>query len=144
MSFIIRNCRIEDAEALQKLNREDLGYDYPVEELRERLETVLGSEKDRIWVAVMGQQVVGYIHACGYDVIYAPHMKDIMGIAVSSACRRVGIGRALLYAVEEWGREDGAAGIRLVSGTDRTDAHAFYRSCGYNGGKTQLNLKKYL
>jgi len=126
------------------LNREDLGYDYPVEELRERLETVLGSEKDRIWVAVMGQQVVGYIHACGYDVIYAPHMKDIMGIAVSSACRRVGIGRALLYAVEEWGREDGAAGIRLVSGTDRTDAHAFYRSCGYNGGKTQLNLKKYL
>ena len=144
MRFIIRNCRIEDAEALQKLNREDLGYDYPVEELRERLETVLGSEKDRIWVAVMGQQVVGYIHACGYDVIYAPHMKDIMGIAVSSACRRVGIGRALLYAVEEWGREDGAAGIRLVSGTDRTDAHAFYRSCGYNGGKTQLNLKKYL
>ena len=126
------------------MNREDLGYDYPVEELRERLETVLGSEKDRIWVAVMGQQVVGYIHACGYDVIYAPHMKDIMGIAVSSACRRVGIGRALLYAVEEWGREDGAAGIRLVSGTDRADAHAFYRSCGYNGGKTQLNFKKYL
>ena len=126
------------------MNREDLGYDYPVEELRERLETVLGSEKDRIWVAVMGQQVVGYIHACGYDVIYAPHMKDIMGIAVSSACRRVGIGRALLYAVEEWGREDGAAGIRLVSGADRVGAHAFYRCCGYDGGKTQLNLKKYL
>jgi len=30
----------------------------------------------------------------------------------------------------------------LASGATRTDAHAFYRRCGYEGKKEQINLKK--
>jgi len=69
-------------------------------------------------------------------------MKNIMGIAVSSEYKQKGIGRALLQQVENWARETGASGIRLVSGAIRTDAHAFYRRCGYSGNKEQINLKK--
>lgn len=83
-----------------------------------------------------------YVHACDYDVIYFPHMKNIMGIAVSSQCRRLGIGKALLSKIEDWARESGAAGVRLVSGSERTEAHLFYKHCGYNTGKMQLNFKK--
>ena len=54
----------------------------------------------------------------------------------------MGIGRRLLEAVEEWARAEGCAGVRLVSGASREGAHAFYRSCGYDGGKKQLNFKK--
>lgn len=53
-----------------------------------------------------------------------------------------GIGRKLLAAVEDWARDTGAHAVRLVSGAARTGAHAFYRACGYEGNKMQLNLKK--
>ena len=84
----------------------------------------------------------GYVHDLDYDLLYAPHMKNIMGIAVSSAYKRKGIGSALLQYVENWALETGASGIRLVSGATRTDAHAFYRHCGFEGNKEQINLKK--
>lgn len=77
-----------------------------------------------------------------YDVIYAPHMKNIMGIAVSSNFRKMGIGKALLDSVEHWARDTGASGVRLVSGATRTGAHEFYHHCGYSGDKKQINLKK--
>lgn len=144
MEVITRLCCIEDAAAIQKLNSEELGYSYPGDEMERKLEDLLADNKNRIYVAMIGGNIVGYVHACDYDVLYAPHMKNIMGIAVSSGCRRMGIGRALLRSVEEWAKNTGAVGIRLVSGSDRVGAHVFYHSCGYDSGKTQLNFKKYL
>ncbi|MCD7809907.1 MAG: GNAT family N-acetyltransferase [Erysipelotrichaceae bacterium] len=95
-----------------------------------------------MYVAVIDSNVVGYVHANDYDVIYAPHMKDIMGIAVSSNYQKMGIGKALLNAVEDWAINTGACGIRLVSGVTRIDAHDFYRHCDYSGDKQQINFKK--
>jgi len=71
-------------------------------------------------------------------------MKKIMGIAVNKEYQHRGVGRALLRQVEQWARQTGAAGVRLVSGATRTGAHAFYHSCGYGEDKAQLNLKKHL
>ena len=144
MVIHIREAIPTDAASIQALSREELGYTYPLEATAQKLAALLASGRDKVFVAVLEGAVVGYVHANSYDVLYAPHMKNIMGIAVSASCKRRGIGRALLEQVEAWAARDGAAGIRLVSGSERLDAHAFYRSCGYNGGKTQLNLKKYL
>lgn len=142
LMYQIRECQVEDAEAIQTLNREELGYSFPLVDTQRKLEMLLHSGKDKIYVAEMDGTVVGYVHACDYDVIYFPHMKNIMGIAVSSQCRRLGIGKALLSKVEDWARESGAAGVRLVSGSERTEAHLFYKHCGYDTGKMQLNFKK--
>ena len=87
-------------------------------------------------------RVAGYLHLCDYDLLYAPPLKNVLGIAVASRFRRQGIGRALLQAGEDWARRTGAAGVRLVSGASRTGAHAFYRRCGYGGVKQQINFKK--
>lgn len=143
MDYEIRACRLEDAAALQRLNSQQMGYTFSVEETEAKMRKVLGSDRDRIFVAVSGDQVLGYVHANDHDVICLPHMKNIQGIAVAAACQKQGIGRALLQAVEAWARESGAVGIRLVSGSTRTEAHAFYRSCGYECKKTQCNFKKY-
>ena len=97
----------------------------------------MADDAQRVWVAEVDGKVVGYLHAEGYDVLYAPHMKDILGIAVSGDCRRQGSGCRLLEALEDWGRETGAKLIRLNSGEIRTEAHAFYRSCGYFSNKKQ-------
>ena len=140
--FTIREAIESDVNAIWQLNCDEMGYQYSFDDTVQNIARLLSSNADKIFVAVSDGLVVGYVHANDYDLIYAPHLKNIMGIAVSRKYKRKGIGRALLQQVEHWARETGASGIRLVSGVTRTDAHAFYRRCGFEGNKEQINLKK--
>lgn len=140
----IRECALTDCESIYLLNKNDLGYDFPIEKTAKRLEMILGSEKDKIFVAEYGGKVIGYIHACDYDVIYSQSMKNILGLAVDSHYRKLGAGKALLTAAENWAKETGSAGVRLCSGAQRKGAHEFYKRCGYICSKEQLNFKKYV
>ena len=142
MSFEIRECVLADAESIFELNRSEMGYDYSLEKTKQNIKELLLSAHDKIYVAVVDGSVVGYVHANDYKLIYAPAMKNIMGIAVSSKYKRMGIGKELLAEVEAWAKADGAKGVRLVSGATRKEAHMFYERCGYNGGKQQVNFKK--
>ena len=144
MEWTIREARLADCAAITRLNREELGYDFPEERTREKLRACLANPAHKIFVAESGGEVVGYLHLEDYDVLYFPHMKNVLGIAVASACRRQGVGRALLAAGETWAKADGAAAVRLVSGEGREGAHAFYQSLGYTGNKLQRNYKKWL
>ena len=143
MDFQIRECEMTDVKAICELNAREMGYAYPEDKTDDKLRKILKSDKDKIFVALVDNTVIGYVHANDYDVIYAPPMKNIMGIAVSNRFRKEGVGRALLAAVEAWARETGAWCIRLVSGAERTGAHEFYRHCGYSGEKRQVHFKKY-
>lgn len=138
----IREAVPADAEVISELNESQMGYTLSAEDTYERLVSIPAKKSDKIFVAVIDENVAGYIHANDYDVIYFPHMKNIMGIAVKEEYKRCGIGRMLINAVEEWGRNTGAIGIRLVSGAARTGAHEFYRHCGFGGDKEQKNFKK--
>lgn len=143
MNYEIRECLLMDVDQIYELNCTEMGYDYPKEETRQRMKELLSSDHDKIYVAVIDGKVVGYVHANDYNLIYAPAMKIIMGIAVAGKYKRMGIGKALLVAVENWAKDDGASGVRLVSGAMRKEAHVFYERCGYDGGKQQVNFKKY-
>lgn len=142
MDLQIRQCEISDVKAIYELNVREMGYDYPEDKTEEKIERLLKSDKDKIFVALIDNIVVGYVHANDHDLVYAPHMKNIMGIAVSSNFRKIGIGRALLSAIESWAQKDGASGVRLTSGSTRIGAHEFYRHCGYSGDKQQIYFKK--
>lgn len=144
MELILRDAMVSDARALAKLNREEMGYDFPVEETGKKLQASLENPEKKILVAEIQGRVVGYVHLESYDVLYAPHMKNVMGIAVAREFRRQGVGKALLTAGEAWARETGAVAVRLVSGDARKGAHAFYQSLGYTGNKLQRNFKKML
>lgn len=142
MKITVRAAERADASGITRLNREEMGYDYPEAETARQLELLLADSANRIFVAEAEGTLVGYVHANNYDLLYAPHMKNSMGIAVSSDFRRNGTGALLLSAAEQWARETGACGVRLVSGASRTGAHAFYRACGYEETKDQKNFKK--
>lgn len=142
MEVLIRDAVLEDWEELARLNREEMGYDYPPEQTREKLLKLLKNSGDKILVAQYEGKLAGYLHLCDYDLLYADPLKNVMGIAVSADCRRMGIGRLLLEAGEKWAKETGAAGVRLNSGETRTGAHAFYRAMGYESRKKQMNFKK--
>lgn len=143
-SVSIRCAMLADSSAVAELNRVAMGYDYPAAASAEKLKALINDDKNKILVAELNGRVVGYLHLADYDLLYADHMKNIMGIAVSPDCRRMGIGRLLLSAGEQWARETGASAVRLTSGETRKEAHDFYRSCGYFGNKMQLNMKKEL
>ena len=141
MEFEIRAARTEDSAGICRLNRIAMGYDFPLESTSEQLRKLLHDKQHKIFVAVSAENVLGYLHACNYDLLYAPHMKNIMGFAVLPEYRRQGIGKALVDAACEWAKSESACGIRLVSGASRKDAHAFYRAYGFVDGKEQLNFK---
>ncbi|MBQ7782585.1 MAG: GNAT family N-acetyltransferase [Oscillospiraceae bacterium] len=142
MEYIIRELMMEDCESIHQLNVNEMGYEITPDETKANLVKLIKSSSDKIYVAVCGTEVAGYIHVNDYDLIYAPHMKNIMGIAVAEKWQRKGIGKALLSEAEKWAKQTDAKGIRLVSGAARTEAHKFYHSCGYSGDKAQINMSK--
>ncbi len=142
IDVVIRACDITDAEAIHRLSLEALGYEYSLEHTAAKLNKLLSDSGNHILVAELDGEAVGYIHAVDYDLLYAPHYKNIMGIAVSPKHRRQGVGKALLAAVEQWAIETGAEAVRLCSGEERIEAHEFYRRLGYVNNKKQLNFSK--
>ena len=52
-----------DAKAIYELNAMEMGYDYPIDKTEEKLKQLLKSDKDKIFVALMDNIVVGYVHA---------------------------------------------------------------------------------
>lgn len=144
LEIAIRECRAEDYADIALLNKNELGYDYPEHETQKQLERLLKLSSHKVYVAVHAEKVVGYIHANDYDITSAPHLKNIMNLAVATAFQGQGIGRQLLDEAEKWALDTGAAGIRLTSAVKRAGAHAFYAACGYINVKDQKNFKKML
>lgn len=138
----IREAKIDDYVSIQKLNRNGLGYDYPVEKTKEKLQIVLALPSDKIFVAECDNSIIGYIHLEGYECTYCDSIKNILGIVVEENYRQKGVGRALIRQAEKWAKESGSIGIRLTSGFSRTIAHEFYQSCGYRYKKDQKNFFK--
>ncbi len=142
MNIQIREANLDDIEMLYRLNKEELGYDFELENMRIRLSNILNTSFNKIVVAQINQKIVGYIHGVDYDLFYSNHMKNIMGIAVSSEYKRKGIGKLLMKEIENWAKTTGAVGVRLNSGSTRLSAHEFYLSCGYELKKEQKNFFK--
>ncbi|MEN6314817.1 MAG: GNAT family N-acetyltransferase [Clostridiaceae bacterium] len=141
--MIIRKAAIEDYEDIYRLNKEGLGYDYPVEKTKDKLQVILDLTEDKIFVADHEGKVAGYIHLSSYECTYCDNLKNIMALVVDEAYRKMGIGRRLIQTAEEWAKGSGSKGIRLVSGFNRTIAHQFYLACGYVLRKEQKNFIKW-
>lgn len=118
----------------------DLGYPCEAATMAKRYAAVRAAPDNEIWVAERDGQVVGWAHAHGGHLLEADSYVEIGGLVVSPACRGQGVGRRLLAACEQWARTKGYARIRLRSGSQRLDAHAFYRRVGYQDVKTSLTF----
>jgi predicted N-acetyltransferase YhbS len=136
----IRPALPEDAAAIETINAEALGYAYG--DTAARLRRILQKPNDRMFAAVADGNVVGYIHGSDYDRTYGGPQKNVLTLAVLPAYQGRGVGRMLLERLERWAKDDGCAGVRLVSGFDRAAAHGFYLRCGYTDRKDQKNFVK--
>ncbi len=129
--FDIRETRLADADSLAFLVSE-LGYPSTRNEMTERLVGLLSDPNYVAFVAERRSEILGlgggnlsrYFEKNG---IYA----RLVILVVSQAARGLGVGTALLEAVEHWARSLGAGELIVNSGSHRQAAHRFYERCGF-------------
>ncbi len=109
----VRAARAEDGDALARL-ADELGYPSSAAQIRARLE-LLRSRPDH-WIGVAIDRagaVLGWIHVGRAITLETGELAEILGLVVSSACRRAGVGRELVSAAERWCRQAGLARITV-------------------------------
>ena len=99
---------------------------------RERLETPPAA----LWIAEGDGIAVGYVVAFFFDRPDNPFRQarrwcEIDQIAVDPAWRRRGVGRSLMHAALDEARARGFSEVELSSWAFNTDAHALFRSLGF-------------
>jgi N-acetylglutamate synthase-like GNAT family acetyltransferase len=127
----IRDAERSDSPALARL-LEQLGYPAGEDAVLRRLERLEGSAADRLFVAEVDGEVVGFagIHVSP-SIEHDADAAKVSAIVVDEAVRRQGVGTALLAAVESEARARGCGVVFLTTADRRVDAHEFYRGLGW-------------
>ena len=130
----LRSASVIDADDVAALLAE-MGYPCTQLEARERIQRVIGDDRQALVVARSGGRVCGLI---ALDFMYYLPLGSttcrITALVVTGAAQGQGLGRQLLKEAERRARFAGAARLELTSGSQRVDAHAFYRACGFSDG----------
>lgn len=142
MNITIRKCMISDAARIRELSKAALGFEYPENKFEESIRRLMGTQSNRIFIAESGNKVLGYAHACDFDILYGPPLKVLRAIAVDKEYRRYGTASKLMEAVENWAKKTGAEGVCIYGGSERLDAIAFYKAIGYKFVKPESKFEK--
>ena len=139
----IRKALISDSVALTELS-EQLGYPTTVEEVEDRVKYLLNKKDHQIFVAEYNDKIIGFISFERYDILYYPSGLNITGLVVDKNYRNKGIGKLLLKIAEKYAIENSLIFLRANSGSQRLDAHQFYRKNGFSNEKDQKRFIKYI
>ena len=127
--------QIADAEAVARLSGQ-LGYPTERAQVGRRMDVLAGDSRHGLFVAQIGDTVVGWVHVYGVASLASDGYAEIGGLVVHIGARMQGLGRALMRAAEGWARAGGYPEVRLRSGLHRMGAHQFYQRIGYALTKT--------
>lgn len=112
-----------------------LGYPCDRADAAERIALILHNDRQVLLVARHEGAVCGLV---GLDFMYYLPLGTttcrVTALVVTPDAQGRGLGRQLLREAERRARAAGAARIELTSGSQRVDAHAFYKACGYSDG----------
>ena len=137
----IRKALISDSVALTELS-EQLGYPTTVKEVENRVKYLLNKKDHQIFVAEYNDKIIGFISFERYDILYYPSGLNITGLVVDKNYRNTGIGKLLLKIAEKYAIENSLIFLRANSGSQRLDAHQFYRKNGFSNEKDQKRFIK--
>jgi N-acetylglutamate synthase-like GNAT family acetyltransferase len=127
----LRKARIGDAAGIAELLAQ-LGYPADEAAVRRRLERLARSQADATWVAEADGEVVGLVGIHVSQVLaYDGDAAKVSEIVVDHRYRRRGIGARLMEVAEHEARRRGCVVLFLTTAERRDDAHAFYRSLGF-------------
>jgi GNAT superfamily N-acetyltransferase len=136
MEIAFREITLDDAEAVAQLSHQ-FGYSVPIQAMRQRIGQLLAREDHCGFVACVGKQVVGWIHAFHAIRLESEAFVEIGGLVVEEDLRGQGIGRRLIEQVKGWALTQRVAKLRVRCNTTRTDTHTFYLKTGFTQSKEQ-------
>ena len=134
----LRSAMIADADDVARLLSE-LGYPCEIDDAAERIDAIAANDRQALVLARRDGAVCGLV---ALDFMYYLPLGTITcrvtALVVTPTAQGLGIGRQLLKEAERRARSGGAARIELTSGSQRTEAHAFYRACGYKDSSVRF------
>ncbi|PYE47900.1 GNAT family N-acetyltransferase [Paenibacillus barcinonensis] len=134
MDIVIREIRESDYSEIVSIWNNELGsHNVNLDNISERMARMNKDENYKIFVALFDNNVVGCISvvqtmALEYEVGYL----KINGLAVRGEFQKKGIGSKLLKHAEDYASDKGLSYLILNTGFQRTEAHHFYESKGYD------------
>lgn len=130
----LRSASLMDADDVAALLSE-LGYPCDTADAVQRIAAITENDRQALVVARCDGAVCGLI---ALDFMYYLPLDTttcrITALVVTSSAQGQGLGRQLLREAERRARVAGAARLELTSGSQRTDAHKFYKDNGYSDG----------
>ena len=131
LNTTIRPATLSDSGHIAQLLGE-LGYPTTVDSIPARLSALAAEQISIALVAEVDGVPVGVITAHSIASIHDDeNVTWITTLAVSSAVRQAGVGRALVEAAERWAQERGCKRISVTTALHRAVAHTFYERLGY-------------
>lgn len=120
-----------------------LGYPTSIDQARTRLALFDASPANHVLVAEADGRVVGLAALeIGLHIEKDGKHGQLTALVTDARLRRRGVARTLLTAVEKLARDEDCEVLFLRSNKRRSDAHAFYRTVGYE--ETHLTFNKQL
>ena len=132
MGITVRNATAADSEQIARLVSA-LGYPTSSTQMSKRLESIFSDEDYATLVACDGEQIVGFV-GTRVGPLYESDGRygQIMALAVAADHQRRGIGSMLMHTAESTLITQGVRVLVVMSGNQRSDAHAFYEKTGYS------------
>ena len=116
-----------------------LGYPCEPADAAERISAVLHNDRQALILARSHGAACGLL---ALDFMYYLPLGTttcrVTALVVAEDAQGQGVGRLLLRDAERRARLGGAARLEVTSAGHRTDAHAFYRACGFNEGAVRF------
>jgi GNAT superfamily N-acetyltransferase len=131
--YSIRLASIEDCAGINSVSKY-LGYtEVSIDECNDKLQHLLRSETDEIYVAVCKGVIIGWLHLFLARRIASPDFYEIGGLVVNPEFSRLGIGKVLVEHVLniQTGK------FRVRCNEKRRSSHLFYIKMGFIGEKVQ-------
>ncbi|GEC91061.1 GNAT family N-acetyltransferase [Brevibacillus brevis] len=140
----VREIRVTDYRDIYLLNLEfnpNL-HVFTEDQVKEKIEIITKKTNDMIFVCEQNNEVIGYIHGSPYELLFSDSLVNVLGFVVKETYRNQGVGNMLIEQLEQWGKNNGFSGIKLLSHPIRIHAHRFYERRGYLFTKDQKNFIK--
>lgn len=124
-SFTVRRARLDDAPAMERIERESFRRDHF--NLRQ-FQYLVTRARGVVWVAVDRDEILGFV------IVLAPArwtVARIYDIAIARAARGRGLGRLLMQRAWAWTRRQGRARLILEVAQSNRNAIRLYENLGF-------------
>ncbi|MFD1509525.1 GNAT family N-acetyltransferase [Lacimonas salitolerans] len=140
-NITFRRAEYSDVKSIAQLMI-GMGFSHSAEEISRRWGLVEDHEQDLAILAVDRGAPVGMVALHIAPLLFYPKpLARITTLVVDQLRRRQGIGRALVDEALLLAQESGCETIELTTGLERKEAHAFYRSVGFENSALRMSYK---